>query len=89
MVKIYNLCSERFYDTSHFNHMVQLFPFDDHNPPPFELLSTFHSWVDEPVVNVVKSVDNFLSSHEENVVAVHCKAGKGRTGVVISSYQDK
>ena len=28
----------------------------------------------------------FLSQDPENVISVHCKAGKGRTGYAISSY---
>lgn len=47
----------------------------DHHPPPFELL-----------LCVVQAMRAFLAEHAENVVVVHCKAGRGRTGVVISSF---
>jgi phosphatidylinositol-3,4,5-trisphosphate 3-phosphatase/dual-specificity protein phosphatase PTEN len=32
------------------------------------------------------SVDKWLSDSPDNVVAIHCKAGKGRTGLIVSSY---
>lgn len=31
-------------------------------------------------------MDNYLKEDDERVVAVHCLAGRGRTGTVISSY---
>jgi hypothetical protein len=31
--KVYNLCSERFYDTSHFHERVERIKIDDHNVP--------------------------------------------------------
>ena len=73
--KVYNLCSERDYDLTGFFPLVERFPFNDHNPCPLELLSAF-----------CQSVDKYLSEHEDNVVAIHCKAGKGRTGLVTSAY---
>jgi phosphatidylinositol-3,4,5-trisphosphate 3-phosphatase and dual-specificity protein phosphatase PTEN len=36
--KVYNLCSEKKYDISNFEGRVEHFPFDDHNPPPFNLI---------------------------------------------------
>ncbi len=28
----------------------------------------------------------WLSRHEDNIIAVHCKAGKGRTGLMLSCW---
>eukprot|EP01112_Ceratiomyxa_fruticulosa_P017533 TRINITY_DN5479_c0_g1_i1.p1 TRINITY_DN5479_c0_g1~~TRINITY_DN5479_c0_g1_i1.p1 ORF type:complete len:980 (+),score=160.32 TRINITY_DN5479_c0_g1_i1:775-3714(+) len=73
--KVYNLCSENNYDHQKFQGMVEEFPFDDHNSPPLEMIPRF-----------CKSVDEWLNKHPENMVAIHCKAGKGRTGTMISCY---
>jgi len=73
--KVYNLCSERSYDHSKFHGRVEIFPFDDHNSPPFDLIEQF-----------CKNVKFWMDAHEENIAVVHCKAGKGRTGLMICSY---
>lgn len=73
--KLYNLCSERSYDTSFFNNSVERILIDDHNVPKLSQLLQFCHGVKE-----------WLSAHSENVIAVHCKGGKGRTGTCIASW---
>ena len=70
--KVYNLCEERNYPKNSF-YKQDIFPFKDHEAPPLNLMRKF-----------CEDAKNFLDENEENIIAVHCKAGKGRTGTMIS-----
>ena len=72
--KVYNLCIEkdRQYDVGHFDGSVEAFPFYDHNCPPLRMIPRF-----------CESAKAWLDKDESNMIAVHCKAGKSRTGLMI------
>ncbi|XP_078621907.1 tensin-3-like isoform X35 [Branchiostoma floridae x Branchiostoma japonicum] len=75
---IFNV-SEKRYDISKLNTQgcpdVLDFGWPDHHAPPLERLCS-----------ICKSMDSWLNSDPNHVVVVHCKGGKGRTGVVIAAY---
>eukprot|EP01114_Cavostelium_apophysatum_P002296 TRINITY_DN1202_c0_g1_i1.p1 TRINITY_DN1202_c0_g1~~TRINITY_DN1202_c0_g1_i1.p1 ORF type:complete len:160 (-),score=15.04 TRINITY_DN1202_c0_g1_i1:246-725(-) len=75
--KVYNLCIEksRAYDADVFDNRASRYPFQDHQAPPLEMIGQFCS-----------DVDKWLEEDPANVVAVHCKAGKGRAGMMICCY---
>ena len=49
--------------------------FFDHNPCPFEMLP-----------KICACIEEWLDLDPRHVVAVHCKAGKGRTGMVLACW---
>ena len=76
--KIYNLCIEkkRIYPKDFWiNARVGLFPFNDHAPCPIKLILDF-----------CVDICLYLIVHPSAIAAIHCKAGKGRTGVMIVCY---
>lgn len=70
--KVYNLCEEKKYPEDTF-YRQGYFPFKDHEAPPINLILPF-----------CMDAKTFLDQNPEHVVAIHCKAGKGRTGTFIS-----
>ncbi|KAJ1432633.1 protein-tyrosine phosphatase-like protein [Ochromonadaceae sp. CCMP2298] len=71
--KVYNFCCEfgRGYDPAIFHGRVERYPFKDHNTPPLETMAAY-----------ANSVKNWLDEDTTNVVNMHCKAGKGRAGLM-------
>ena len=61
---MYNLCSERTYDSSLFggDGVVHRFMIDDHNVPSLSEMVRFS-----------KDVGEWLAADKENVIVVHCK----------------
>ena len=70
--KVFNLCSEKTYNTSFFHERVERVMIDDHNVPTVEQMIKF-----------ADTARSWLGEHPDNVIVVHCKGGKGRTGTMI------
>eukprot|EP00466_Bigelowiella_natans_P008086 jgi/Bigna1/38423/e_gw1.26.156.1 len=73
--QLYNLCDDRSYPIKKFHNRVVQYGFEDHNPCPFDMMEPFCA-----------HLHKFLEESEQNCAAIHCKAGKGRTGLMISAY---
>lgn len=73
--RVFNLCAEKdyIYSPDVFNGNVSYYPFPDHNPAPLSVVMDFCA---EAVA--------YLDQHPQNVIVVHCKAGRGRTGFIVS-----
>ena len=80
------------YDISKFKNRVRHFTMDDHHPPALSLFRPFcedvHAWCISIAEKrlLMKLFSYRLTRDPQNVIAVHCKAGKGRTGVMICAY---
>lgn len=70
--RIYNLCMKRKYPLK---INTESYGFEDHNACPMTKLFT-----------LLDDIEQWLSANELNVAVVHCKAGKGRTGLVSSCF---
>ncbi|KAB0372729.1 hypothetical protein FD755_015482 [Muntiacus reevesi] len=73
--QVYNLCSERAYDPKYFHHRVHRYLIDDHNVPSLSEMVAFSMEVKE-----------WMAQDKDNVIVVHCKGGKGRTGTMVCAY---
>ncbi|XP_006025847.1 phosphatidylinositol 3,4,5-trisphosphate 3-phosphatase TPTE2 isoform X1 [Alligator sinensis] len=73
--KIYNLCSEKGYDPKYFHYRVERIFIDDHNVPTLVDMLKFTA-----------SVREWMKQDEENIIAIHCKGGKGRTGTMVCTW---
>ncbi|KAL8172973.1 UNVERIFIED_CONTAM: hypothetical protein K2H54_036041 [Gekko kuhli] len=70
--KVYNLCSEQGYDPLYFHYRVERLFIDDHNVPTLGEMLKFTA-----------SVREWMSQDPKNIIAIHCKGGKGRTGTMV------
>ncbi|XP_064501828.1 phosphatidylinositol 3,4,5-trisphosphate 3-phosphatase TPTE2-like isoform X1 [Pseudopipra pipra] len=73
--KVYNLCSEKGYDPKYFHYRVERIFIDDHNVPALQDMLKFTG-----------SVREWMSQDEKNIIAIHCKGGKGRTGTMVCTW---
>jgi tensin len=71
---VYNL-SDRNYDYAIFQDQVIEFKFPGYPAPPLD-----------KVFSICKAIDGWVKADDENVVAVHCQTGKGRTITVLACY---
>eukprot|EP01031_Cornospumella_fuschlensis_P036601 gene36601-44402_t len=71
--KMFNFCCEygRGYHPDIFYGRVERYPFKDHNTPPLETMVAF-----------ANSAQAWLEEDPDHVVNMHCKAGKGRAGLM-------
>ncbi|VEL28960.1 unnamed protein product, partial [Protopolystoma xenopodis] len=69
---MFSRCEEREFIQGKFKGPVVEYPFRDHNAPKFE-----------QIMALCEDVKGFLDEDKNNIVAINCKAGKGRTGVMV------
>lgn len=73
--KVYNLCSEKGYDPQFFHYKVERIFIDDHNVPSLE-----------DMLKYTANVREWMAADPKNIIAIHCKGGKGRTGTMICTW---
>ncbi|KAJ8395421.1 hypothetical protein AAFF_G00031550 [Aldrovandia affinis] len=67
--------SERRYDLTRMNPKTMDMGWPDLHAPPLD-----------KICSVCKAMENWLTADGQHVVVIHCRGGKGRIGVIISSY---
>ncbi|XP_042698595.2 tensin-3 isoform X16 [Chrysemys picta bellii] len=67
--------SEKRYDLTKLNPKIMDVGWPDLHAPPLDKMCT-----------ICKAMESWLNSDPQHVVVIHCRGGKGRIGVVISSY---
>eukprot|EP00457_Paulinella_chromatophora_P004455 gb/GEZN01004467.1/.p1 GENE.gb/GEZN01004467.1/~~gb/GEZN01004467.1/.p1 ORF type:complete len:602 (-),score=71.49 gb/GEZN01004467.1/:156-1763(-) len=72
---IFNTAPEANYDYKKFNNRLREYFLDDHDPAPLS-----------QILQCVKEMKTFLDMEPNHAVCVHSMGGRGRTGVVISSF---
>lgn len=74
--KIYNCCPELPYPSEPFEGSIRCFDIQDHTPPRIK-----------EIVEFLKDARDFVDQAlDDNVVVVHCRGGKGRTGSLCCSW---
>ncbi|XP_071379587.1 phosphatidylinositol 3,4,5-trisphosphate 3-phosphatase TPTE2-like, partial [Centroberyx affinis] len=73
--KVFNLCSEKGYDPKFFHYRVERVFIDDHNVPSLE-----------DMLKYTANVRDWMSADPKNIIAIHCKGGKGRTGTLVCTW---
>ncbi|KAJ8297558.1 hypothetical protein KUTeg_024089 [Tegillarca granosa] len=63
---------ERDYDETLFHNMVERVYIDDHNVPRIR-----------DMIDFTANVREWMQKDKQNIIAIHCKGGKGRTGTMI------
>ena len=72
---IYNCTSECSYPSEPFAGRVRRIAIDDHNVPPLEVIVAF-----------CRELEELRKKHPQMVFAIHCRGGKGRTGLMVCAW---
>ncbi|KAI4827713.1 hypothetical protein KUCAC02_031086 [Chaenocephalus aceratus] len=67
--------SEKRHDITRLNPKVQDYGWPDDHAPPLDRICA-----------VCKAMETWLTSDPNNVVVLHCKGNKGKTGVIVAAY---
>ncbi|XP_029990735.1 tensin-2-like isoform X2 [Sphaeramia orbicularis] len=67
--------SEKRHDITRLNPKVQDYGWPDVHAPPLDRICA-----------VCKAMETWLTSDPQNVVVLHCKGNKGKTGVIVAAY---